>query len=626
MIHPAQRHSGQKHGAWLYFPLSIVLVSIICTLAVFKLRTNRYGLPPLGEPRTEKIQNGNYAYLKEYITGAIQQRIKQLHLVGLSIALVDDRELILSEGFGFQNREENISATDKTIYNLGSVTKVITATAIMQLVEQGKIDLDAPIKKYLSDFAVRTRFNQMQPVTVRNLLTHHSGLPGDREINQFTRQPYEHFSIAVDHLKNEYTAYPPDHVWAYSNLGFNLLGVIIERVSGIKYADYIRRNIFEPLEMKNSAVNKHDISSKLYSKVYRVKDNTSYWYAHFRDQSTGGLLSNVDDMSRFMRMVLNSGSSAGSTILQPETLDEMLTEQNKDIALDLGFKIGLGWYLDRTYFRYAGRFCGHGGDFAAVHTQMSMLPEHKLGVIVVSNSDNSAIVVREIADIALQLALQIKTGLTPPRAAPQNATSADQNLFDFEGGYATQYGHYMIKSDGGSLKLKIKETHVGMPWLTMVRNHDGWYSARFPFLTIPNFRHRSYPFCTLPNFRLYLHQVGKNRYMSLEKTGDQYPFGVAFEKKPAAEVWKNRVGKYRLLNHHSEMDVQKYPDWRITFEDGILILKAKKAYILEPVTDNEAIILCLGRNCHETVRFSIAHGQDKIEYAGLEYGRINDFD
>jgi CubicO group peptidase (beta-lactamase class C family) len=403
--------TGKMRKKLLYSSLIILFILSICALSALNLRVNRYGLPPFKSPRSELIQRGDYSYLREYIFELIKKRMQQNNVAGLSIALVDHYKLVWAEGFGFQNMEDNISATDRSIYNLASVTKLITATAIMQLVEQGLIDLDQPIREYIPEFQIRSRFTNTQPVTVRTLLTHHSGLPGDREINQLTSKPFEHFSVVLEHYKKEYAAYPPDHVWAYCNQGYNLLGVIIERISDSTYEEYIQRNIFEPLGMKNTAVSKDDIPVELHSKVYRTKSNSSYWYSYFRDRPAGGLLSSVYEMSFFMRMVLNEGSFKDRDIIQRDTLEEMLTVQNDVIPLDIGFKLGLGWYLDRVCLRYAGRYCGHGGDFAAAHTHMSLLPDHKLGVIVAANTDTAAVIVREIADLALQLALEIKTGL-----------------------------------------------------------------------------------------------------------------------------------------------------------------------------------------------------------------------
>lgn len=608
-----------KKKKLFYIFLIFIFVIVICIVSAFKLRANRYGLPPLKSPQSELIQRGDYRYLKEYITAHIKKRIQQTKIVGLSIALVDHHKLVWAEGFGYQNKEDNIKATDKSIYHLGSVTKVITATAIMQLVEKGLIDLDKPIHNYVPEFQIKSRFKDTEPITVRSLLTHHSGLPGDREINQFTREPHERFSVVSDHYRNEYTAYPADYVWAYCNLGYNLLGVITERVSGMTYEEYTHRNIFEPLGMYNTAVNKDDIPVELHSKVYRIKTNSSYWYSYFRDRPAGGLLSSVYEMSFFMRMVLNEGRLKDVAILQKKTLDEMLTVQNDDVPLDLGFKLGLGWYLDRVCLRYAGRYCGHGGDFAAAHTHMSLLPDYKLGVIVTANSDTAAVVVREIADLALQLALEIKTGLKPPKENDKIVNLAKNQLHEFEGLYATKFGLYTIKADNDQLKIKVDEGGSRIPWLTLIRHEDGWFSARYPFYTIPNFKRIKYPFHVIPDIRIFIKKIDNKKYMYIEKTEDQYPIGETFDKKPISDIWLKRVGNYKVTNYDPSIDTNIYHDWQIVFEDDILFFKSKNKLVIEPINDHEAIILCLGSKCHETIHFKTKDGHELLEYAGLKY-------
>ena len=614
---------SRRRKKQFYTFFTIFLVIVICSLSAFKLRVNRYGLSPLETPRSELIQSGDYSYLKKFITERIQKRMQQEKVVGLSIALVDNQKLVWAEGFGYQNKEDGIKAADKTIYHLGSVTKVITATAIMQLVERGLIDLDKPIHEYVPEFHIRSRFKDIPPITVRTLLIHHSGLPGDRLINQFTRKPHEPFSIVVEHFKNEYTAYPPDHVWAYCNLGYSLLGIIVERVGGMSYEDFIHQNIFQPLGMNNTAVNKDQIPAGLHSKVYRAKANMGYWQPYFRDRSAGGLLSSVYEMSLFMRMVLNQGGYKESQILRTDSLDEMLTVQNGDIPLDLGFKIGLGWYLDRICFRYAGRYCGHGGDFAAVHTLMNLLPDHKLGVIVTANTDTGAVIVRETADLALQLALEIKTGLKPPDENNKRVKLEENKLHELEGLYATQFGLCEIKVDNERLKIKIEEGDSRLPWLTLIRHDDGWFSAQFPFYTIPNFRRIKYPFHIIPDIRFFIKKVDNKKYIYIEKLEDRYPIGEAFEKKPVPDIWQKRAGTYEVINFDPAIDTNIHPNSQILYEDGILFFKSKKKLVIEPVNDREAVILCLGRSCRETVHIRNRDGQEVLQYAGLDYKKVN---
>lgn len=142
----------------------------------FTLLAGCLNSPP---PKPETKQPGNYEYTKDYIRWFTQQQMKKHNVTGLSLALIDDQRVVWAEGFGYADRANNIPATPETLYRAGSITKLFTATAIMQLVERGLIDLDQPVKTYLPEFSFKTRFPDTPPITIRHILTHHSGLPRD---------------------------------------------------------------------------------------------------------------------------------------------------------------------------------------------------------------------------------------------------------------------------------------------------------------------------------------------------------------------------------------------------------------------------------------------------------------
>lgn len=191
----------------------------------------------------------------------IQALMEKDDVPGVSVVFVNDREVLWAEGFGWASKEDEKKMTAQTPMKLASVTKVLTAVAIMQLVEQGIVSLDAPISRYLPEFSIQSRFDAA-PITVRQILTHHSGLPHDRMqgfklysgedaapenlIEQFRNLPVDAHSL---HLTSA-----PGQVHSYSNLGFALLGSVIERTTGTAYWDYLERHLFQPLGMSNSAI------------------------------------------------------------------------------------------------------------------------------------------------------------------------------------------------------------------------------------------------------------------------------------------------------------------------------------------------------------------------------------
>ena len=239
--------------------------------------------------------------------------MKKHDVTGMSIALVDDRGLIWAEGFGYADIENAVPATPETVYRVASISKLFTATAVMQLAEQGRIDIDEPLTRYLPEFSIKTRFPGKGSITPRNMMTHHSGLPANFYKGILSKHP-EPFTKVIKELGDEYAAYPPDFVYSYSNLGVTLLGNLIERVGGKDFTSYMDESLLRPLGMASSSFSAKD--GMVVAKGYRKGKETSD--PAIRDLPASGLLSNAVDMGRFMQMVLAGGESGGQQYPQGE--------------------------------------------------------------------------------------------------------------------------------------------------------------------------------------------------------------------------------------------------------------------------------------------------------------------
>lgn len=171
------------------------------------------------------IGPGHYPHTRETLAAQIPLIMQQKNIVGLSIALIDDQTVVWSQGFGYVDKAKGVKADGDTIYRAGSITKLFTATAAMQLTEQGKLDIDALIQTYVPNFSMKSRFPEAEPITPRLLMTHHSGLPTDHFKGWFTDAS---FSEMVENLQDQYVSYPPMRLLNYSNIGVSLLGTEIE--------------------------------------------------------------------------------------------------------------------------------------------------------------------------------------------------------------------------------------------------------------------------------------------------------------------------------------------------------------------------------------------------------------
>ncbi len=186
--------------------------------------------------------------IDDYVLGVIQKR----HIPGVSVAIVKNGKLLQAKGYGLANVELSVPATEKTVYQLASVTKQFTATAIMMLVEQGKLGLGDKISKHLPDLPAAWK-----EVTIRHLLNHTSGIKSYTSVKDFfktARKDYTHREI-LDLVAKDPLEFAPGEKWRYCNTGYFLLGMIIEKVSGKTYGEFLDERIFKPLGMTQTRVN-----------------------------------------------------------------------------------------------------------------------------------------------------------------------------------------------------------------------------------------------------------------------------------------------------------------------------------------------------------------------------------
>ena len=551
---------------------------------------------------------GDYTYTKEYMTWMIKHEMDDADVTGLSIALVDDQQVVWAQGFGYADKQADIKATADTVYHLGSIAKVFTATAAMQLADQGKLDIDQPLQKYLPEFSIKSRFGSTANITPRNIMTHHSGLPCNWVRGMSERHPAP-FTDVVTAVKNEYVAFPPDYVFSYSNLGVTLLGAAIGKVSGQPYASYMDAHLLRPLGMVHSEFAPH-IPGKSYNKGREIEA------IPLRDLPSGGLNSSANDMSNFMRMVFADGEYEGKRIIQPETLHEMFKVQNSKVPLDFDFKMGLGWMLSGLDVPGAGTVASHGGTTLNYHTAMVVLPEHKLGVVVLSNSVTAQAIVGKIATKTLQLALEAKRGITQPakvavevRGVPLTETA----LHAYEGYFDTLIGLVKVSGKSGDLVAEI----MGQS-LELMPRENGQFGVRFKlFGFIP------IKIDMLEELNLSLHHIDGHDVLALKSNGHSMLIGEKLTPVFIPQRLLDYVGDYEIINKH---DGPMPESVRIQYEDGFLIgaitFAEKPGFVyrvaLKPVDDDELVLEGLGPGKGETIHLNKVGNELRFSFSGFE--------
>ena len=297
-----------------------------------------------GAPKKpDKIPLGDYRYAIEYLTWMAEKEIDDNAIPGLSIALIDDQRLIWSKGFGYADVEKELLVSADTLFRVGSISKVFTATAVMQLIEQGKMKLHEPITTYLPAFSIHSRFDSDTAITPHNIMTHHSGLPSDYVKAAWSTHPLTAGQL-LPRLQKEYLATAPGTVLAYSNLGYTLLGYALANATHNDFQQHMRSALLQPTGMQRSSFESFAPNIDNIAKAYRKSRQQTILGTS--NVPAGGLWSSANDMAMFAKMIFNDGASTNSRLLEQASLRMMFRPQNEHNKLDFDARIGLGRFLN----------------------------------------------------------------------------------------------------------------------------------------------------------------------------------------------------------------------------------------------------------------------------------------
>ena len=377
------------------------------------------------------------------VTEYIEEQMVRERVTGLSLALVDGQSLIWAGGFGLADAENRKSVDRDTVFEIGSLSKTITAAMIMRQVELGHMSLDDPLADHVPAWNITQRFEDSGPITIRTLLTHHAGIPGDILPGAFSLEfdPDAFNGWLMNELAKDYTTFPTNYRWAYSNSALVMAGQALADVCGHGFIQCGDRFLLD-LGMSNSSFGpRPDLESRL-SKGYYFGREVGRYYCNI--PAAGGVWSTIGDMARYISFILGRGLD----VLKPDSIRQMLTVQNGDVPLDPGMETGLTWLLSDTW---AGLLASHTGGTAAHWSQVLILPEHDLGVVALTNSKNGLNLITQASYLALELAVKAKTGLTPPPApqpvySPPAQWTAEQ-LQAVAGVYSTGSGFDSFKPE-----------------------------------------------------------------------------------------------------------------------------------------------------------------------------------
>jgi len=316
---------------------------------------------------------------------------------GLAVAVVHDGSVVFARGFGLRDVENDLPVTPETVFPIGSATKPFTATSVALLVDDGKLDLDEPLLDRVPDFRLFEDYATLH-TTARDLLCHRTGLPGVYDLVWLTT-PMSRAEL-LGRLRHMQANAGFRERFQYSNLGFTAAGVVVERISGMGWEDFVRQRIFEPLGMERTGFTvPENPSAEGWALPYRVVRGEVVPVAFrggvaFDNVSAigpaGSIASTVEDLARWVLLHLEGGTFQGKRLVSERMLTEMHSPQQ--VIRDPGYRAltqaelyGLGWFVSD---HRGHRVIHHGGNIEGFSAVVSLMPDLDAGVVVLSNSMN----------------------------------------------------------------------------------------------------------------------------------------------------------------------------------------------------------------------------------------------
>lgn len=364
------------------------------------------------------------------LRAAVRDEMREWNITGISIAITDDQRIVYSESFGVARRD--------SVFRCGSISKLFNAVAVMQLVEQGNLNLDAPLDRYIPHLLPVNPFPATPPMTLRQLLCHRSGIVRESPVGGYFDDSEPGLQRMIESIPQTVLPTAPNEKLRYSNVGPSLAGHIVARTAGTTFPQYQRHRILGPLGMTNSAWLRRELKpARLAPSCMRVADRKGGFHrirTPVFDLGTipaGNLFTTAEDLARLLIMLASGGRAPdGAPILRPESLVQMFTPQLITNSTGFGLGFSVGTFQGRKSVGHSGAVYGHSSS-------LLFLPSEKLGIVVLGNQDIVNGRIQRLADLGLSLIIAEKFGEAPP-PSPKPFRIPLAELARFAGDYESQ--------------------------------------------------------------------------------------------------------------------------------------------------------------------------------------------
>lgn len=601
-------HAATQVGCFLKFNLKnmVVIISFI-VLSCFSVRTDSSS-----QELNMNLDTITRSELSKQIKKYVIKEMKKKKIVGLSIAVIDSAGVIISDGFGFSDKKKNILADNTTLFPIASITKTFTGIAIMQLVEKDLINLDKPIGDYIEE--LRLPNGEEKIITTRMLLTHHSGLQGDILYNwylpEISHDPLVYEQI-LELINKTGTVFTPGKLYSYCNTGYSLLGVLVHKISGMPYVDYIHSHILSPLHMNNTIVYAGENNHSNISIGYNSKTQTTM--PMILGIPAGGIALSSDDAVKYMQEVVRTYHGKGK-LLKTETIHQMMTRQNDKVPIDEGFSMGLSWFL-QDKLNELTTYASHRGELPPYHAMLIVLPELKTGVYISINTNKAADAPDEMAHKIIKDIYEIQKGkidVSKKESIP--VTLNHKKIMQHEGIYPNVYFGPM-EVIAKKNKLLLKSNVIPIP-MQLIPEVDSSY-----FIKIKLFGFIPLPIEMLDALRVEFRNIGSEKYLVFNIMNSLTNPNIRIKPYDIPKEYPNFVGRYEVTNMNNSERVVK----------NVKIIKGKKFYILtytflgrhkfnlalQPITDNTARIAGVGQFLGDKIKWETSVNNVKMYWSGL---------
>jgi len=592
-----------------------LVVSVICAVCFISLTISGCAGT---SPNIKNTDIGNQPDIMADLIAYIDTEMKTKKITGLSISVADSEGLLWSEGFGKANKKNDDAFTDITISNIGSVSKLITATAIMRLVENNLIDLDKSVSTYIPEFNPQGENLLNKPITVRMLLNHESGLESDAFQDFFlgyeTPEDYLYtYRRALDAVNQSGKVRNPYEIFSYCNLGYSLLGIIIERVQGRNFQAAVKELVFDPIGMDDSTFILDEVPADRMAMGYLAGKPEKVPY--IRDMPAGSLNSSARDMGAFLQSMLASYHS-DSGLLQAETIKEMFSISNDQVKNDLDFKVGLTWWIVDLKKLPGEYIVGHGGDLPPFHAMALIIPERDLSIFIMVNSVNGvgSFSLTDIISETVRSFVKIR-GQAPVLKALDKSPVVDipeSIKNDLPGYYASSAGLSQIKLSGNKLKM-----FTFNKWFDVYYHADNTLTLGYKLFGIIPLK-----LSLFDEVSVSLENINGDQAINLRIQGILIAPAVRIEPVEIDPVWLARSGKYG--NTQSEV-MPVYSDFKIELDkkSGFLCIILKSGgewskFPLKTIDSEKAQIMGIGRGLGGILQVNINDTGETLSFQNFE--------